>query len=48
MIHQDDPVNLAFYIMKERRRYRYWRRLAMTIAFLAGLEAAALAYLILK
>ena len=48
MIHQDESIRIAFSLVEARRRCRYWHRLAMTIAFLAGLEAGALAYLILK
>jgi hypothetical protein len=48
MIHQDESIRIAFSLVEARRQYRYWRRLAMTVAVLAGLEAGALAYLILK
>ena len=34
MINQDGPINLAFYVMRERQRYRYWRRVAIALAYL--------------
>jgi hypothetical protein len=47
MIHQDDYLRIAFSLVDASRRYQYWRRMALGFAFLAGLEAGALAYLIL-
>jgi len=48
MIHQDESIAITFRLIEARRRYRYWRRLAIALAFLASLEAGALAYLIFK
>jgi hypothetical protein len=48
MIHQDDSLAIVFRLRDARRQYRYWRLLALTLTFLAGLEAGALAYFLLR
>jgi hypothetical protein len=48
MIHQDESIAITFRLIEARRRYRYWRRLALVLAFLAGLEAGALAHIVLR
>ena len=46
MVHQDESLELAFRILNLRRQYRYWRRLAYVMTFLAGLEAGLLLFVL--